>query len=85
MKTRYEWGRNTWAVNRWEEDRCRREVESNITLQMYCNKMRKYIAIVLEQTLAVVLFQCRTNTLRLKQRQGFAGGAGSNGLSFMWS
>ena len=50
----YEWGRNMWAVNRWEGDRSRREVEGKITVQLYRNNvsigMRRYIAIDLEQS-----------------------------------
>ena len=64
------------AVNRREGDRWRREVESKITLQLYCNKMS--IAdeeIYCNRLGAVILFQCRTNTLGLNWRQGFAGGA----------
>ena len=43
------------AMNRWEEDRSRGEVESKITLQLYSNKMSiwdilRYIAIVFEKS-----------------------------------
>ena len=64
------------AVNRWEGDRWRREVESKITLQLYCNKMSIGDEEIYCNSLgAVILFQCRTNTMRLKWRQGSAGEA----------
>ena len=52
------------VVNRW-----RREVEDKIMLQLYRNKMSiGYEEIYCNRLGAVVLFQCRTNTLRLKWR-----------------
>ena len=63
-------------MNRWEGDRWRREVESKITLQLYINKVSIGDEEIHRNRLgAVILFQCRTNTLRLKWRQGFVGGA----------
>ena len=61
------------AVNRWEEDRWRKEVESKITLRLFSNKMSVGDEIYCNRFGAVILFQCRTNTLRW--RQGFVGGA----------
>ena len=57
-------------------DRLRREVEGKNTLQQYRNKV-----IIGDEEIycnrlgAVILFQCRTNTLRVHWRQGFVGGA----------
>ena len=64
------------AVNRWEVEGWRREVESKTTLQLYRNKVNiGDEEIYCNRLGAVILFQCRTNTLRLKWRQGFVGGA----------
>ena len=64
------------AVNRWEGDRWRREMEGKITLQLYINKVNiGDEEIYCSRLGAVILFQCRTNILRLKWRQGFVGGA----------
>ena len=63
-------------VNRWEGDRWRREVEDKITLQLCRNKVSiGDEEIYCNRLGAVILFQCRTNTLRLKWRQGFVCGA----------
>ena len=67
------------AVNRWERERWRIEVESKITLQLNSNKMSIGDEEIYCNRLGTfILFQCRnkiTITLRLKWRQGFAGGA----------
>ena len=64
------------AVNRWEGEGWRRQVESKTTLQLYRNKVSiGDEEICCNRLGAVILFQCRTNTLRLKWRQGFVGGA----------
>ena len=63
-------------MNRWEGEWWRREVESKTTLQLYRNKASiGDEEIYCNRLGAVILFQCRTNTLRLKWRQGFVGGA----------
>ena len=49
-------------------------MQSKITLQLYSNKMSIGDEIYCNSLRAVILFQCRTNTLRLKRRQGFADG-----------
>ena len=57
-------------------DRWRREVESKITLQLYSNNMSIWDEEIYCNRLGeVILFQCRTNTLRLKWRQDFVGRA----------
>ena len=51
-------------------------MEGKITLQLYRNKMRiGEEEIYCNRLGAVILFQCRTNTLTLSRRQGFVGGA----------
>ena len=50
-------------------------MESKTTLQLYRNKVSIGDEICCNRLGAVILFQCRTNTLRLKWRQGFVGGA----------
>ena len=51
-------------------------VEGKTTLQLYRNKVSiRDEEIYCNRLGAVILFQCRTNTLRLKWRQGFVGGA----------
>ena len=63
-------------MNRWEVDRGRRKVENNITLQLYSNKMSIGDEEIYFNILgAVILLQCRMNTLRLKLRQDIVGGA----------
>ena len=55
------------AMNRWEGKRWRREVESKTTLQLYRNKVSiGDEEIYCNRLGAVILFQCRTSTLRLK-------------------
>ena len=53
-------------------------MEGQITLQLYRNKVRigdeEIYCNRLGADQAVILFQCRTNTLRLKWRKGFVGG-----------
>ena len=72
----YEWGGGGWAVNRWEGEGWRREVEGMTTLRLYRNKVSiGDEEIYCNRLGAVILFQYRTNTLRLKWRQGFVGGA----------
>ena len=66
------------AVNRWDEKGWRRDVESKskATLQLYRNKVTiGDEEIYCNRLGAVILFQCRTNTKRLKWRQGFVGWA----------
>ena len=59
------------SVNIW-----RRAVEGKFTLQLYRNKVSiGDEEIYCNRLGAVILFQCRTNTLRLKWIQGFVGGA----------
>ena len=51
-------------------------VEGKTTLQLYRNKVSiGDEEIYCNRLGAVILFQCRTNTLRLRWRQGFVGGA----------
>ena len=55
------------AVNKLEGDRWRREVEGRITLQLYRNEVSiGDEEINCNRLGAAILFQCRTNTLRLK-------------------
>ena len=62
------------AVNRWEGEGWRREVEGMTTLRLYRNKVSiGDKEIYCNRLGAVILFQCRMNTLRLKWRQGFVG------------
>ena len=62
--------------DRWEVEGWRREVEGKTTLQLYRNKVSIWDEEIFCNRLgAVILFQCRTNTLRLKWRQGFVGRA----------
>ena len=64
------------AVNRWVLEGWRREVEGKTTLQLYINNVSiGDEEIYCNRLGAVILFQCRTNTLRLKWRQGFVVGA----------
>ena len=64
----------------------RREVESKTTLQLYRNKVSiGDEEIYCNRLGAVILFQCRTNTLRLKWRQGFVGGVVDCPLATVWS
>ena len=50
-------------------------MEGKITLHLYRNKVSiGDEEIYCNRVEAVILFQCRTNTLRLKWRQGFVGG-----------
>ena len=54
----------------------RRYVESKITLQLYSNKISiRDEEICCKSLGALILFQCRTNTLSLQWRLYFAGGA----------
>ena len=64
------------AVSRWEGDRWGREVESKTTLQLYRSKTSIGDEEMYNNSYgSALLFQCRTNTLRLRWRQGFGGGA----------
>ena len=61
---------------RWEGDWWRRKLKGKITLQLYKNKVSiGDEEIYCNRLGAVILFQCRTNTLRLKWRKGFVRGA----------
>ena len=52
------------TVNQWEGDRWRREVEGKIMLQLYRNKVSIRDEEIYGNRLgAVILFQCRMNTL----------------------
>ena len=57
-------------------DRWRRKVESRSTLQLHRHKIGiGHEGIYSNRYRSVLLFQCRTNTLRLGWRQRFVGGA----------
>ena len=64
-------------VNNWENNRWRREsIESKTTLELYRSKRNMGDeGIYSNEYGSVLLFQCRINTLKLRWRQGFKGGA----------
>ena len=67
-------------VNKWENNRWRRDVESKTTLELYRSKENVGNKGIYSNEYgsvygSVLLFQCRTNTLKLRWRQGFEGGA----------
>ena len=63
-------------VNNWENNRWRRDIESKAMLELY--RSQRNIGdegIYSNEYGSVQLFQCKTNTLKLRWRQGFEGGA----------
>ena len=63
-------------VSKWENNRWRTDVESKTTLELYRSKGNVGDkGIYSNEYGSVLLFQCRTNTLKLRWRQGFEGGA----------
>ena len=61
-------------VNNWENNRWRRDIESKITLEH--NRTKRNIGgegIYSNEYRSVLLFQFRTNTLKLRWRQGLEG------------
>ena len=63
-------------VNKWENNRWRKDIESKTTLELYRSKGNLGDeGIYSHEYGSVLLFQCRTNTLKLRWRQGFEGGA----------
>ena len=63
-------------VNSWEGSRWRRDIESKATLDLYRNKRGIGDEEIYSNGYgSVLLFQCRTNTLKLRWRQRFEGGA----------
>ena len=62
-------------MNNWERNRCRRDIESKITLEIYSNNNNvEYEGIHSNGYGSVLLFQCFASTLKLRWRQGFDGG-----------
>ena len=60
-----------WEVNRWRSD-----IESKTTLELHRSKRNMGDEGIYSNEYALVLlFQCRTNTLKLRWRQSFEGGA----------
>ena len=63
-------------VNKWENNRWRRDIESKTKLELYRSKRNLGDeGIYSNEYGSVLLFKCRTNTLKLRWRQGFEGGA----------
>ena len=63
-------------VNKWENNRCRRDIESKTTPELYRSKGNLGDeGIYSNEYGSVLLFQCRTNALKLRQSQGFEGRA----------
>ena len=63
-------------VNNWEKNRWRRDIDSKTTLVLYRSKRNMGDGgIYSNEYGSVLLFQCWTNTLKLRWRQGFEGGS----------
>ena len=63
-------------VNNWEKNRWRRDMESKTTLELYRSKRNMGDeSIYSNEYGSVLLVQCRTNTRKLRWRQGFEDGA----------
>ena len=64
------------VVDEWETDRWRRDLESRTTLQLYRNKVGiREEGIYRNVFGSVLMFRCRTNTLKLRWRDDFSGAA----------
>ena len=64
------------VVDEWETDRWRRDLESRTTLQLYRSKVGIGEEGIYRNVFgSVLMFRCRTNTLKLRWRDGFSGGA----------
>ena len=62
-------------VNNWENNRWERDIESTTMLELYRSKRNMGDeGIYSNEYGSVLLLQCRTNTLKLRFRQGFEGG-----------
>ena len=63
-------------INKWENNGWRRDIESKTTLELYRSKGNfGDEGMYSNEYGSVLLFQCRTNTLKLRWRQGFEDGA----------
>ena len=63
-------------VNNWEKNRWRRDKESKTTLELQrSNRNMEDEVIYSNEHGSFLLFPCRTNTLKLRWRPGFEGGA----------
>ena len=63
-------------VTNWEKNRWRMDIESKTTLELYMDKRSVGDeGIYCNGNGSVLLFQCGTNTLKLRWRKGFEGGA----------
>ena len=69
--------RRHWKGSKqWENNRWRRDIESKTMLELYRSKRNVGDeGIYSNKYGSVLLFQYRTNTLKLRWRQGFEGGA----------
>ena len=64
------------VVDERETDKWRRDLESRTTLQLYRNKAGIGEEGIYRNVFgSLLMFRCRTNTLKLRWRDGFAGGA----------
>ena len=64
------------VVDKWESDWWRKDLESRTTLQLHRNKVGIGEERIYRNVFgSVLMFRCRTNTLKLRWRDGFSGGA----------